>query len=59
MALVYVGNMDPKVNERDIEDEFRTFGVIRSVWVARRLPGYGFVDFDDSNDAQDAIRELD
>ncbi|KAI7742986.1 hypothetical protein M8C21_007106 [Ambrosia artemisiifolia] len=56
MARVYVGNLDPKVNERDIEDEFRTFGVIRSVWVARRPPGYAF---DDKHDAQDAIRELD
>ena len=30
-----------------------------SVWVARRPPGYAFVDFDDKRDAQDAIRELD
>ncbi|KAL8201266.1 hypothetical protein R6Q57_012605 [Mikania cordata] len=59
MARVYVGNLDPRVNERDIEDEFRTFGAIRSVWVARRPPGYAFVDFDDKRDAQDAIRELD
>ncbi|CAH1415055.1 unnamed protein product [Lactuca virosa] len=59
MSRVYVGNLDPRVNEREIEDEFRTFGVIRSVWVARRPPGYAFVDFDDKRDAQDAIRELD
>lgn len=30
-----------------------------SVWVARRPPGYAFIDFDDRRDAQDAIRELD
>lgn len=59
MSRVYVGNLDPRVSEREIEDEFRTFGVIRSVWVARRPPGYAFVDFDDKRDAQDAIRELD
>ncbi|KAM1068465.1 hypothetical protein ACFX2A_000433 [Malus domestica] len=29
------------------------------VWVAQRPPGYAFVDFDDSRDAEDAIRELD
>ncbi|KAJ9184139.1 hypothetical protein P3X46_007910 [Hevea brasiliensis] len=35
------------------------FGVIRSVWVARRPPGYAFIDFDDKRDAEDAIHELD
>ncbi|XP_009765884.1 serine/arginine-rich splicing factor RSZ22A [Nicotiana tabacum] len=59
MSRVYVGNLDPRVSERELEDEFRIFGVIRSVWVARRPPGYAFIDFDDKRDAQDAIRELD
>ncbi|KAL2517463.1 Serine/arginine-rich splicing factor RSZ22 [Abeliophyllum distichum] len=59
MSRVYIGNLDPRVTERELEDEFRTFGVIRSVWVARRPPGYAFIDFDDRRDAQDAIRELD
>ncbi|MFS7930322.1 putative RNA recognition motif domain, nucleotide-binding alpha-beta plait domain superfamily [Helianthus anomalus] len=30
MSRVYVGNLDPRVSEREIEDEFRTFGVIRN-----------------------------
>ncbi|XP_039024269.1 serine/arginine-rich splicing factor RSZ22-like isoform X1 [Hibiscus syriacus] len=59
MSRVYVGNLDPRVSERDLEDEFRVFGVIRSVWVARRPPGYAFIEFDDHRDAEDAIRELD
>nr|KJB15225.1 hypothetical protein B456_002G165700 [Gossypium raimondii]KJB15226.1 hypothetical protein B456_002G165700 [Gossypium raimondii] len=59
MARVYVGNLDPRVMERDLEDEFRIFGVLRSVWVARRPPGYAFIEFDDRRDAMDAIRELD
>ncbi|KAJ6837094.1 serine/arginine-rich splicing factor RSZ21A-like [Iris pallida] len=59
MARVYVGNLEARVSERDLEDEFRTFGVIRSIWVARKPPGYAFIDFDDRRDAQDAIRELD
>ncbi|XP_027354331.1 serine/arginine-rich splicing factor RSZ22-like [Abrus precatorius] len=59
MTRVYVGNLDSRVTERDLEDEFHVFGVIRSVWVARRPPGYAFIDFDDRRDAQDAIRELD
>ncbi|XP_042458878.1 serine/arginine-rich splicing factor RSZ21A-like isoform X3 [Zingiber officinale] len=59
MSRVYVGNLDSKVTERVLEDEFRTFGVLRSVWVARRPPGYGFVEFDDRRDALDAIHDLD
>ncbi|THU60364.1 hypothetical protein C4D60_Mb07t11890 [Musa balbisiana] len=59
MSRVYVGNLDSRVTERDLEDEFRAFGVLRSVWVARRPPGYGFVEFDDRRDALDAIRDLD
>ncbi|KAJ4824371.1 hypothetical protein Tsubulata_038226 [Turnera subulata] len=59
MSRVYVGNLDPRVTEHDLEDEFGKFGVIRSVWVARRPPGYGFIDFKDTRDAEDAIHELD
>ncbi|XP_029118696.1 serine/arginine-rich splicing factor RSZ21 isoform X1 [Elaeis guineensis] len=59
MARVYVGNLDPRATARELEDEFRVFGVLRSVWVARKPPGFAFIDFDDRRDAQDAIRELD
>ncbi|XP_057485400.1 serine/arginine-rich splicing factor RSZ21-like isoform X1 [Actinidia eriantha] len=59
MARVYVGNLDPRVSERELEDEFRVYGVLRSVWVARRPPGYAFIEFDDRRDALDAIHALD
>ncbi|CAN6676092.1 unnamed protein product [Malus baccata var. baccata] len=59
MTRVYVGNLDPRVNERDLEDEFRLFGVLRNVWVARRPPGYAFIEFDDRRDALDAVQALD
>eukprot|EP00897_Mesotaenium_endlicherianum_P000423 jgi/Mesen1/10381/ME000081S09770 len=56
MERVYVGNIDPRLSERDIEDEFREFGVLRSVWVARKPPGFAFIEFDDPRDGRDAIR---
>ncbi|KAI4314310.1 hypothetical protein L6164_027232 [Bauhinia variegata] len=59
MSRVYVGNLDPRVSERDLEDEFRMFGVLRIVWVARRPPGYAFIEFDDRRDALDPIHALD
>jgi len=35
------------------------FGYKYSVWVARRPPGYAFIEFDDRRDALDAIQALD
>lgn len=29
MSRVYVGNLDPRVTERELEDEFRIYGVLR------------------------------
>ncbi|KAL3680508.1 hypothetical protein R1sor_023464 [Riccia sorocarpa] len=37
----------PRATERELEDEFRVYGVLRSVWVARKPPGFAFVEFDD------------
>ncbi|KAJ3679588.1 hypothetical protein LUZ60_017599 [Juncus effusus] len=59
MSKVYVGNLDNRVSEKDLEVEFGAFGTIRSVWVARKPPGYGFVEFEDKRDALDSIRDLD
>jgi arginine/serine-rich splicing factor 7 len=59
MSRVYVGNLDPRATERELEDEFRVYGVLRSVWGARKPPGFAFVEFDDLRDAQDAIRAMD
>eukprot|EP01018_Ginkgo_biloba_P002394 Gb_21375 [translate_table: standard] len=58
MARVYVGNLDPRATERELEDEFRIYGVLRSVWVARKPPGFAFIEFEDRRDAADAVRAL-
>ncbi|XP_078446916.1 uncharacterized protein LOC144715789 [Wolffia australiana] len=59
MARIYVGNLDASFTKRELEDKFRAYGALRSVWVARKPPGYAFVEFADRRDALDAIRELD
>ncbi|KAJ7298998.1 hypothetical protein O6H91_05G113900 [Diphasiastrum complanatum] len=58
MSRIYVGNLDPRATERELEDEFRVYGVLRSVWLARKQPGFAFVEFEDRRDALDAIRAL-
>mmetsp|Transcript_32585 Transcript_32585/g.92380 ORF Transcript_32585/g.92380 Transcript_32585/m.92380 type:complete len:200 (-) Transcript_32585:950-1549(-) len=55
---VYVGNLDPRVSEQEVEDEFMRYGTLRSVWVARKPPGFAFIDYNDPRDAEDAVRAL-
>ena len=52
---VYVGRLSNRARERDVEKFFRGFGRIRDVLLKN---GYGFVEFDDSRDAEDAVYEL-
>mmetsp|Transcript_23029 Transcript_23029/g.50548 ORF Transcript_23029/g.50548 Transcript_23029/m.50548 type:complete len:192 (-) Transcript_23029:918-1493(-) len=56
---VYIGNLPPGINEREVEDEFKVFGRIRNLWVARKPPGFAFLEYEDMRDADDAIRKLD
>jgi len=58
-AKVYVGGIPDDVRSDEIEDVFRRYGRIRKVWVARRPPGFAFVEYEDSRDAEDAVRALD
>merc|ERR1711862_738300 len=43
----------------DLEDAFTKFGPVKNVWVARRPPGFAFVEMEDPRDAEDAVRGLD
>ncbi len=38
---VLIGNLPSSTAERDLEEEFIRFGTLRSVWVARKPPGFG------------------
>ncbi|KHJ40642.1 hypothetical protein D918_09326 [Trichuris suis] len=52
---VYIGRLPYKARERDVEDFFRGFGRIREVLLKS---GFGFVEFDDPRDADDAVYSL-
>lgn len=58
-AKVYVGELGNNASKQEIEDAFGYYGPLRSVWVARNPPGFAFVEFEDSRDAEDAVRALD
>ncbi len=56
---VLVRNLSERADERDLRDFFKSCGGLNSVWVARNPPGFGFVWFDDSRVAQDAVAQFD
>jgi len=56
---VYVGDLDPRASEREVEEPFAKIGPLKNVWVARNPPGFAFVEYEDPRDASDACRHLD
>ncbi|CAH1793098.1 unnamed protein product [Owenia fusiformis] len=56
---VYIGDILESVTARDIEDELSHFGPLtENPWIARNPPGFAFVYFKRSRDADTAIRIL-
>ncbi|KFO31282.1 Serine/arginine-rich splicing factor 3 [Fukomys damarensis] len=56
---VYVGNLGNNGNKTELERAFSYYGPLQSVWVARIPPGFAFVEFEDPQEAADAVLELD
>jgi len=53
---LFVGGLSSRVREEDLEDFFDGFGRIRDIVIKDR---FGFVEFEDYRDAEDAVKELD
>lgn len=62
-ANLYVKNLDPSIDSRQLYLFFKEFGPIKSVRVIEhyngRSKGFGFVCFEEETDAQEAINKLD
>jgi len=56
---VFIGGLRDDANRYDIEDVFSKYGNVRDVWVARKPPGFAFVEMEDPRDAKDAANGLD
>ncbi|XP_059549477.1 serine/arginine-rich splicing factor 1-like [Myotis daubentonii] len=54
---IYVGNLPPDIQTKDIEDVFYKYGAIRDIDLKNRRggPPFAFVEFEDPRDAEDAV----
>ena len=52
---VFIGGLPPRVNETAVQKFFKGFGDIRQVKLKKK---YGFVEFADPRDAEDAVEEM-
>ena len=51
---VYIGNLNEDTSKTEVETIFLKYGPLKSTWIARRPPGFAFVEYEDSRDAEDA-----
>ena len=61
---IYVGNLNYKLQESELEDVFREYGEVSSVKLIKdkytgKAKGFGFVEMPDDEAANKAIEELD
>lgn len=60
---IYVGNLDYKVDENDLKGIFEEYGSVSDARIitdkfSGRSKGFGFVIMDNTNEANQAIKEL-
>ncbi|XP_022646261.1 glycine-rich RNA-binding protein-like isoform X2 [Varroa jacobsoni] len=56
---IFVGGIGDNINKEDLENVFSKYGRLTNVWVAQNPPGFAFVDFGDSQNASDAVQQMD
>jgi RNA recognition motif-containing protein len=60
---IYVGNLDYKVTENDLESLFSKYGTVSSVKIISdkhngRSKGFGFVEMENNDEAKEAVSGL-
>ena len=60
---IYVGNLDFKVNENELQEVFEEYGNVSSTKIITdkmngRSKGFGFITMEDENEGKKAIEEL-
>ena len=60
---LYIGNLSYNLSESELENEFKTFGPVKSVKIITdretgQSKGFGFLEMESSEAGLDAIKEL-
>ena len=60
---IYIGNLPYEVGDEDVEDVFKEYGTVKSVYLptdreSGKMRGFGFVEMEDEDKEQDAIEAL-
>jgi len=56
---IYVGGLSDRTDKYELDEAFGKFGDVKNIWIARKPPGFAFIEMDDSKDAEDAVKDLD
>lgn len=59
MSTIYIGNLDYEANAKDLHADFDRYGSIVDIWIAKKPPGFAFVEYDNSDSASDAVKDMD
>lgn len=60
---IYIGNLPYEVSDEDVEDVFKDYGSVKSVYLPTdretgKMRGFGFVEMEDEAKEQEAIDAL-
>ena len=60
---IYIGNLPYEVSDEDVEDVFKDYGAVKSVYLptdreSGKMRGFGFVEMEDEAKEQEAIEAL-
>lgn len=53
---IYIAKLGPKVNEKDLEYEFRNYGKIKNILLKQ---GYAFIEYESYTEAKEAVKAMD
>ena len=54
---VHIANLDERIDERNLENLFGRYGLVKEVWLAKSTPCFAFVVYHSKEDAESAVGE--